>query len=138
MITSKVQRDATDKSVKSLLKLIDKFRESKITQGQLERVKRSIFNTKASITRDWRAESRASRLVHLTLSGTPLDVDAKVIEFWNSVTLEQFQAEVDRVLSQTETLIVTGAKIKNEEKREHQLSRFKDKLITYTPDELIK
>ena len=67
-----------------------------------------------------------------------LDIDKKTIEFWHSVSLDDFQAEIDKVFSATPTLIVTGARIQDEEKREGHLSRFKDKLITYTPDELIE
>ena len=77
-------------------------------------------------------------LAHLSMNNIDLDIDKKTIEFWNTVTLERFQAEVDKVFSSVPTLIVTGAKIKDEQKRENHLSRFKEPLITYTPEELLK
>ena len=99
MITSKVQRDATDESIKSLLDLLDTFSKTKITAGQLERIKRSIFNDRASMGQDWSAEDRGIRLAHLGMNQIDLNIDKKTIEFWHAVTLEQFQAEVDKVFS---------------------------------------
>jgi len=138
VIQSKVQRDATDNAVEKLLELLDQFRDTPITAGEFEYLKRSIFNDRASRGYGSDANERADRLTYLENRGIPLDIDRRVIDYWHNLKLEEFQSVVDKFTAQTGSIIVVGEELKNAKERSGRLSRYKGELVTYTPEELIQ
>lgn len=138
VISSKVERGATSDAVDSLLELLDRFRDSPVSAGELEMVKRAVFQAYASSGKSAMAQSRAKKLTRSMLGETSLGEDAKVVDFWHDVTLAQFQAEVNLTMANAGSLIVIGAELEQVGSRAGRLARYTGELMTYQPESLIK
>lgn len=105
-LTGNVERKATDVAVRQLVEAVQKLRTQKVTEGELEFVKRSLMQDQVQASDS--ALAKAHTIALRAFRGLSPEHDAEAVSYIASWTVEDLQRAVENILGAPWLLVVAG------------------------------